>query len=94
MSFLQDNASSHTAANTQRKLADLHFEVLKHAAHSPDLGTSDYHVYPNLKEKIKGRHFSTTEFIMSAADDWFATQHPGFYLAGLKKLEIRSRECD
>jgi len=31
---------------------------------------------------------------MSAADDRFATQHPGFYLAGVKKLEQRSRKFD
>jgi hypothetical protein len=31
---------------------------------------------------------------MSAADDWFVTQNPGFYLAGVKKLEQRSRKCD
>ena len=46
--FLQD-ASSHTAAITQRKLADLHFEVLTHPAHSSDLAASDYHLFPNFK---------------------------------------------
>jgi ABC-type branched-subunit amino acid transport system ATPase component len=66
-------------------LAEL--EVLKHAAHSSDLGTSDYHLFPNLKKKNKGTKLSTTEYAMSAADDWFATQPSGIYLDGVKKLE-------
>jgi histone-lysine N-methyltransferase SETMAR len=47
--FLQDNASSRMAAITQQKLADLHFEVLTHPAHSSDLAASDYHLFPNFK---------------------------------------------
>jgi hypothetical protein len=39
--FLQDNAAPHKAAITHRKLADLHFEVLKHPAYSPDLAPSE-----------------------------------------------------
>jgi histone-lysine N-methyltransferase SETMAR len=46
--FLQDNASSHTGAITQQKLAELHFEVLKHPAYSSDLTPSEYHVFSNL----------------------------------------------
>jgi len=45
----RDNASSHMAAITQQKLADLHSEVLTYAAHSSDLAASDYHLLPNFK---------------------------------------------
>jgi hypothetical protein len=34
--FLQDNAAPHKVAIMRRALADLHFEVLKHPAYSPD----------------------------------------------------------
>jgi hypothetical protein len=37
--FLQDNAALHKAAIIYQKLADLHFEVLKHLASSTDLAT-------------------------------------------------------
>jgi hypothetical protein len=49
MPFPQDNASSHMAAITQQKSADLHFKVLTHAAHSSDLAASNYHLFPNFK---------------------------------------------
>jgi hypothetical protein len=31
---------------------------------------------------------------MSAADDWFAIQRPGFYIPGVKKMKQPSRKCD
>jgi hypothetical protein len=39
--LFQDNAAPHKAAITYQKLSDLHFEVPKHSAHSPDLACSD-----------------------------------------------------
>jgi hypothetical protein len=68
--FLQDNASPHKAAMTHQKLADLHFEVLKHAAFLPDLVLSDYCLLPNLK----GRKFSSIEGATLAIDMWFVAQ--------------------
>jgi histone-lysine N-methyltransferase SETMAR len=40
--FLQDNVAPHKAVTTHQKQADLHFEVLKHPAYSPDLAPSNY----------------------------------------------------
>jgi hypothetical protein len=91
--FLQDNASSCTAALAQWKLADLRFEVLKLPAYSPDLAPSGYHLFPNVKKHLKGANVSTTENAMPAADDWFAAQPSAFNLVGLKKLEQRSEKC-
>jgi hypothetical protein len=51
--FLQNNAATHKAAITHHKLADLHFEVLKHPAYSPDLAPSYYYLFPNLFIKPK-----------------------------------------
>jgi hypothetical protein len=42
-------------AITHQKLADLHSEVLKHSAYSPDLALSDYYFFPNLKKYPKER---------------------------------------
>jgi len=67
--FLQDNATSHTGDITQQKLAELHFEVLKHLAYSSQLAPSDYHVFPNLKKHPKGMKFSTIVNVIYAVDD-------------------------
>jgi hypothetical protein len=31
------------------KLGDLHYELLEHPPYSPDLGRSDFHLFPKLK---------------------------------------------
>jgi hypothetical protein len=72
-----------------QKFTDLHFEILKHLAYSPDLASSDYYLFPNLK----GRKFSSTEEATFAADGWFAAQPKEFSLDGLKKLAQRSHKC-
>jgi hypothetical protein len=46
--FLQGSAAPHKAAITHHKLADLHFEVLKNPAYSPDFAPSDHCLFPNL----------------------------------------------
>jgi histone-lysine N-methyltransferase SETMAR len=68
------NAAPHKAAITHQKLADCHFEVLKHPAYSPDLAPSDYCLFPNVKKHLKGRTFSSIEEAKIAWDGWFAEQ--------------------
>jgi histone-lysine N-methyltransferase SETMAR len=91
--FLQDNAAPHKAAITHQKLADIHFEVQKHPAYSPDLAPPDYYLFPNLKKHLKGRKCSSIEEVTSAADGWLAAQPKEFFSDGLKKLEQRSHKC-
>jgi hypothetical protein len=55
--FLQDNAAPHKAAIKHHKLTDLHFEVLKHPAYSPELATSDYWLSLNLKNTSREEYF-------------------------------------
>jgi hypothetical protein len=72
--FHQDSAAPHKAAITHQKLADLHFEAPKHPACSPDLASSDYCLFPNLKKHLKGRKFSRLEEATLAEERWFAAQ--------------------
>jgi hypothetical protein len=57
-----------------QNLADLYSEVLKHPANSPDLALSDYCLFPNLKEYLKGRKFLSFEEATSAVDGWFVIE--------------------
>jgi len=47
--FLHDNALSHRALATRKKLAYLGFQCLDDPPYSPDLAPSDYHLFPGLK---------------------------------------------
>jgi len=48
--FLHDNAPTHRALATQKKLAYLGFQCLDHPPCAPDLAPSDYQLFPGLKK--------------------------------------------
>jgi len=52
-----DNAPAHTALSVREFLATKQITVLKHLAYSPDLTPSDFFLFRNTKEILKGRHF-------------------------------------
>ena len=58
--FLHDNAPAHRVLATQKKLAHLGFQCLDHPSCSPDLASSDYHVFPGLKNNWKVAIFRPT----------------------------------
>jgi histone-lysine N-methyltransferase SETMAR len=76
--FLHDNASSHGALVTQKKLAYLCFQYLDHPPYSPDLATSDYYLFPRLKKQLKGRHFPSDARVIAASETWLYGQGSDF----------------
>jgi len=86
--FLHDNALSHRALATQKKLAYLGFQCLDHPPYSPDLALSDYHLFPGLKKRLKGRHFSSHAEVIAAAELY--VQLSEFFFCDLQKLALRS----
>jgi len=68
--FLHDNASTHSAPATQKKLAYLGYQYLDHPPYSPDLAPSDYQLLPGLKKQLKGRHLSSDAEVIPAAEAW------------------------
>jgi len=66
--FLHNNAPAHRALATQKKLAYLGFHCLDQPPYSPDLAPSDNHLFPGLKNQLKGRHFSSDAEVIAAAE--------------------------
>jgi len=57
--FLHDNAPSHTAKPVRDTLEALSWEVLPHAAYSPDLAPSDYHLFASMDHALAEQRFDT-----------------------------------
>ena len=92
--FLHDSAPAHRALATQMKVAYLGFQCLDHLPYSPDLATSDYHLFPGLKKQFKGRHFSSGAEVIAAAKTWLEGKLSEiFFFSGLQKLEQRAKKC-
>jgi hypothetical protein len=51
--FLHDNAPTHRALSTQKKLSYLPFERLDYPPYFPGLAASDYHLIHGLKKQLK-----------------------------------------
>ena len=88
--FLHDNSPAHQTLATQEKPAYLGFPCLDHPLYSPDLGPSDYHLFPGLKKQLKGRHFSSDAEAIAAG--W--TDNLLIFLGGgFQKYEQRAKKC-
>jgi histone-lysine N-methyltransferase SETMAR len=74
--FLHTNGPAHRALATQKKLAYLGFQCLDHPPYSPDLGPSDYRLFPGLKKQLKGSHFSSDAEVIAASETWLDGQTP------------------
>jgi hypothetical protein len=55
-------------------LEETGFQCLDHPPYSPDLAPSDYHLFPGLKKKMKGHHFSSDAEVTVAAETWLDRQ--------------------
>ncbi len=72
--LLHDNAKPHTAKLTTALLKEFGWEVLPHAAYSPDMAPSDYHTFPGLKKDLGGKRFADDQSLKKAVEEFFEKQ--------------------
>ena len=90
--FLHDNAPSHRAHATQKKLAYLGFQCLDHTPYFTDLSRRSTISSLDWKKQMTVRHFSSEPEIIAAAEIWLNIQPSEFFLSGLQKLEQRAKK--
>ena len=54
------------------------YELIQHPAYSPDLAPSDFFLFPNLKNDIRGYHFRSDEDVVTAVEEWVSGMDPDF----------------
>ena len=91
--LLHDNARPHTAALTQEKLDQFHWEKLEHPPYSPDLSPCDFHLFGPLKEALGGQHFENDNEVEQFVCNWLKTRPQNFYQEGIQKLPTRWEKC-
>jgi len=69
-----DNARAHTARSTVATIQDLSFEYLPHPPYSPDLVSSDFHVFEPLKQAMGGKSFRSDKGVQQAVHEWLRSQ--------------------
>ncbi|KAG5308008.1 SETMR methyltransferase, partial [Acromyrmex insinuator] len=84
--FHQDNARPHTSIVTRQKLRELDWEVLMYPPYSPDLTSSDYHLFLSMANDFAGEKFALREACENRLSQFFANRDEGFYERGIMEL--------
>jgi histone-lysine N-methyltransferase SETMAR len=82
-----------TAIHTVQTSVKLGFEVLDHPAYSPDLTSSDYHLFGPLKDALRGCHLTSEEEVKEAMHEWLPAQSKTFLSVGIQKLVQCWNKC-
>jgi len=88
-----DIARPHTSAATRDAIQRLDLTVLPHPMYCPDLAQIDFHLFPKLKERLKGQRFSCDEEVKSAVRKWFQKQNTNFFKDRFQKIVQRWWKC-
>lgn len=91
--YHQDNAPPHKSVVAMATVRDCGFELVPHPPYSPDLAPSDFHLFPNLKKQLAGKHFDSDDDVISAVTDFFDDQEETFYKTGIQALQHRWQKC-
>ena len=59
--LLHDNAPSHTAKLVKETIEAFGWEIFSHAAYSPDLAPSDYHLFASMGYALAQQRFTSYE---------------------------------
>ncbi|UYV76668.1 hypothetical protein LAZ67_14001663 [Cordylochernes scorpioides] len=73
--FHQDNSRPHTAQQTLTQTSRYGWTLMPHPAYSPDLSPSDFYLFGNLKNYLRGRTFENDEMLLYE----FRKQKVAFY---------------
>ena len=91
--FLDDNAPPHRTRATRELVETYDWEPLVHAAYSPDLAPSDYHLFASMGHALSEQRFNSHEEAKKWLDDWFAAKDGQFFWRGIHKLPERWEKC-
>jgi len=67
--LLYDNAPSHTAKPVKETIEAFGWETLSHAAYSPDLAPSDYHLFASMGHALAQQRFTSYKDVRKWLDD-------------------------
>lgn len=78
--FQQDNVRPHTSIATRQKLRELGLEVLVHPPYSPDLASSDYHLFLSMQNFLSDKKSASRENCENRLVEFFTNRGHNFYV--------------
>ncbi|CAK9796252.1 Histone-lysine N-methyltransferase SETMAR [Anthophora quadrimaculata] len=67
--------------------------MLEHPPYSPDLASSDFHLFPNHTKFLRGKRFSPNEEVIAAVSEYFEELPENHFREGINEVGNRWRKC-
>ena len=85
-SLQRDYSRSHVSLKTAEHVASLYCAVLPHPPYSPDLLTSDFHLFRLMKDGLHEQHLPSKYVITGTVKQGVTTSGVNFYKCGMQAL--------
>jgi histone-lysine N-methyltransferase SETMAR len=72
--------------HTEEAITKLQWTVLPHSPYSPDLASSEYHLFSPLKDAIRRKKFEDDEEVISKVKRWLRQRPAEWYHKGIQVL--------
>ncbi|GBO08761.1 hypothetical protein AVEN_78441-1 [Araneus ventricosus] len=79
----------HSAGVTQNLIQQFGWEQVDHPPYSPDLASSDHHLFLNLKRDFGRRRFDSVDDSKNFVQQWLSSLVASFFEDGIDKLVFR-----
>ena len=84
--LLHNNPPAHSSHVAQASIPNCGLNLLPIPPYSPDLAPMNYHLFPNLRKSLPGRHFGKDNELSEEVDGCLSGQNVGFYSAEMRAL--------
>ena len=85
-------APAHKSLVEMAAVHDCVFTFLDHHPGSPDLVSSIFFLFPNLKKHLAWRHYRSDEEVIAAVEEFFRDHDESFCITGMQGLQRRWRK--
>ena len=86
-----DNARPHVSSMTVAAIRELGLEYLSHPPYSPDLTSSDYWLFGEMKRPLRGKRFPNFKVLDCQIKQWEKGTPKEFYATWLERLPERCK---
>ncbi|KAK2723510.1 hypothetical protein QYM36_001994 [Artemia franciscana] len=87
----QDNVTDLNSCHGKNPLITIC--TVDHPPYSPDLVSSDFLLFPELKNALRGKIFLANEEAITFVNNYFAEKNAEYYFDGLRRWEHRWEKC-